>query len=73
MPEGTIIDIVIYLPGGVTSMMKGRVARAVRTAIGKVLGIPMTSLKNGMGVELIKKDTNYLHFIKAFLDRRQIE
>ena len=69
LPEGTIIDIVIYLPGGVTSMMKGRVVRSLRTAIGKALGTQIKSIKNGMGVELIKKDTNYLHFIKSFLDR----
>jgi hypothetical protein len=69
LPEGAIIDIVVYLPEGATSMMKGRVVRSLRTAIGKALGTQIKSIKNGMGVELIKKDTNYLHFIKSFLDR----
>lgn len=55
---GTILDIVIHLPDGTSAMLKGRVCRALKT--------PVVSLKNGMGIELIDKDTNYRRFMGTF-------
>lgn len=50
----TILDIVIELPGNKTSTLKGK---AIRT------------IKNGVGVEIIEKDSDYLHYYsKCLLD-----
>jgi len=43
----TILDIVIELPGNKTSKLKGKVVRTI---------------KNGVGVEVIEKDSGYLHY-----------
>ncbi len=63
----TMIDITIHLPDGSTAKLKGKVKRSMKTAIGKVTDMPIRSLKNGMGVELIVRDTAYLHFIRSLL------
>ena len=55
---GTIIDIVIHLPGGNSSKLKGTVRRALKTTV--------VSLKNGMGIELIEKDDFYIKFLDTF-------
>ncbi len=56
VPE-TIVNIEIHLPDGKLSRLKGRVRRSIRT--------PISTLKNGMGVELIEKDSNYINFVKT--------
>lgn len=57
-PPGTALDITIHLPDGATSILKGRVRRALKTTV--------VSLKNGMGVELIEKDYHYANFMLNF-------
>jgi hypothetical protein len=57
LPAGALIDIVINLPGNKTSRVKGVVRRSVKAKTSLV--------KNGMGVELIHRDANFLDFIKA--------
>jgi ribosomal protein S27E len=57
-PPETVLDIVIYLPDGAASRVKGRVRRALKT--------PVVSLKNGMGIELIEKDHAYSRFMLTF-------
>lgn len=64
-PPDTILDILIHLPNGSTSKLKGRVRRALKNLPGKVMGIPAKSLKNGMGVEIIENDDNYFEVIKS--------
>lgn len=54
----SIIDIELVMPDGQLSHLKGRVARATKT--------PLASFKNGMGIELIEKDTAYLNYLKNF-------
>jgi hypothetical protein len=54
---GTIVEIEIYLPGHKLSRLKGIVRRTVKTSLSLV--------KNGMGVELIERDQNYLDFVKS--------
>ena len=66
-PPDTILDIVIHLPNGSTSKLKGRVRRTLKSPIGKVIRTPVKSLKNGMGIEIIEKDDDYLEFIKSSL------
>lgn len=55
---GNIIDMEIYLPNGKICKVKGIVRRTIKT--------PLSTLKNGMGIELLEKDQNYLEFIKTF-------
>lgn len=43
----TILDIVIQFPGNKISKLKGKVVRTI---------------KNGVGVEIIEKDSGYLHY-----------
>ncbi len=63
----TILHIVIHLPDGSTSNVKGKVIRAWKTPTGRVMRAPIgSSKKNGMGIEIIEKDDNYVHFIKSF-------
>ena len=52
---GTELDIVIHLPNGTNAQLKGVVRRATKT--------PVVSVKNGMGIELISRDGNYLSFL----------
>ena len=69
LPPGTVMDVTVHLPGGLTSHLTVRVIRAWKTAMGRVIGSPVKAFKNGMGVEITKKDVNFLHFIRAILDR----
>lgn len=57
---GTIIDIELMMPDGTISVLKGIVRRTVKT--------PLT-IKNGMGVELIEKDSMFMNFIKSFHEK----
>ncbi|GAB4484029.1 MAG: hypothetical protein OHK006_07180 [Thermodesulfovibrionales bacterium] len=53
---GTELDLVIHLPNNTTSRMRGLVRRALKT-----IGV---MIKNGMGIELIRRDQNYINFLK---------
>ena len=66
-PPDTILAIVIHLPDGSTSKLKGRVRRALKTLTGELIGTRLKSFKNGMGVEIVEKDDNYIEFIKSSL------
>lgn len=69
LPPDTILDVTVHLPDGSTSQLTIRVIRAWRTTTGRVIGSPLKTFKNGMGVEITKKDANFLHFIRSLLDR----
>ncbi len=58
LTPGSVIDIEVYLPEGKASILKGIVRRTVKT--------PLNMGKNGMGVELIERDANYIEFLKNF-------
>lgn len=55
---GTELEIIVHLPNGENAFMKGTVMRAMKT--------PIVSLKNGMGIELTKRDASYIKFLKEF-------
>jgi len=61
----TAIDIELVMPDGKTSSLKGLVRRTIKT--------PMSTLKNGMGVELIEKDAAYINFLKSFTEEPDTE
>ena len=67
----TALDVKLHLPGGSTSQLTIRVIRSWRTVAGRVIGSPIKTFKNGMGVEITQKDINFLHFIRSILDRSQ--
>lgn len=58
-----MLNIIIHLPNGLISKVKGRVIWALRSHNGNVIGTSVKAFKNGMGVEIIKQDNNFLHFV----------
>jgi len=62
---GSIIDIELVMPDGKKSFLKAVVRRTIKT--------PMSSLKNGMGVELLEKDVAYINFVKSSLEETVTE
>lgn len=64
---GIELNLLIHLPDGSVSRLKAKVRRAWKTATGRVMGTPIREFKNGMGVEIMEKDANYLHFIRSLL------
>lgn len=64
----TVLNVTIHLPDGSVSNIRVKVVRAWRTAVGRVMGSPVRTAKNGMGVEVVERDANYLHFIRSLLN-----
>lgn len=60
LAPGSILDIVIYLPEKKTARVRGVVRRTIKTQ--------MDVVKNGMGIELIERDINYINFIKTYIE-----
>ena len=60
---GTAIDIELVMPDGNISLLKGVVKNVSKT--------PMPTLKNGMGVELIEKDSTYRNFLKSIGEEKE--
>jgi hypothetical protein len=53
----SVISIQLFLPSNRISYLKGIVRRTVRT--------PFSSMKNGMGIEIIEKDEEFAAFMKS--------
>jgi len=60
---GTLITMVLHLPGGLTATLKGKVARVLVAPD----GTSDISIRNGMGIEIIEKDYNYLRTVMSLL------
>ena len=58
----TPLDIELSLPDNVISLLKGVVRRTME---------PPVSTKNGIGVEIIEKDINYINYLKSFVGERK--
>ena len=54
---GTLVDIVIHLPGDSDVKLKGRVMSSFKT--------PVISIKNGMGIEILENDPQYTNFVRS--------
>lgn len=65
-PE-SVIDMMVYLPNGSVSRLKGMVKWSSRTPTGRVFGASgrARSARSGMGLELLEKDENYDLFIRS--------
>ena len=62
-----IIELIVHLPDGSTSKLTGKVKRATREPHSLILeraGIPS---KDGMAIQLIEKDANYLNFVESLV------
>jgi hypothetical protein len=66
-PPDTLLDIIIYLPNDLTSHLKGKVVRTSIETLRAVRGKARGYAEKGMGIEIIEKDSLYLHFIRSFL------
>lgn len=62
---GVVVDIELVLPDLRVSRLKGIVRRTIKT--------PVTTTKNGMGIELIEKDQNYIDFFNEFIKETGFE
>jgi len=60
---GSAVDIELVMPDNTVCRLKGVVKRTLKT--------PMSSMKNGMGIELTEKDRAYLNFIESFNDEKE--
>jgi hypothetical protein len=55
---GSIVDIELIMPDNRISLLKGVVKRTIKT--------PITSSRNGMGVELLEKDSIFMDYVQSF-------
>jgi hypothetical protein len=61
---GTLLEIVIHFRNDLTSRLKGKVVRASKNPPWGVNGTAGGYRVKGMGIEIIEKDSLYLHFIR---------
>jgi hypothetical protein len=61
--EHTVMNMIVHLPNGAIAKLKGVTRRAVRN--------PINNQKNGMGIEIIEKDSHYLDFINSIVSRHE--
>jgi len=66
-PPDILLDIIIYLPNDLTSHLKGKVVRTSNETLWAVSGNARGYAEKGIGIEIIEKDSLYLHFIRSFL------
>lgn len=57
-PE-TLLELTLHLPGNTVSKLKGRVRWAAK--MGQISG------RNGMGIEIVETDENFVNFINNLL------
>jgi len=66
----TFLDIIIHFPNDLTSRLKGKVVRVSKNALWEASETAKGYDGNGMGIEIIEKDSLYLHFIRSFLSHK---
>jgi hypothetical protein len=59
----TVISLIVYFPNGSTSKLKGITKHAVRNLAHNQI--------NGMGIEIIEKDSNYFDFINSIVSQHE--
>jgi Tfp pilus assembly protein PilZ len=60
---GSTVDIELVMPDNTICRLKGVVKRTVKT--------PVSSMKNGMGIELTEKDAAYLNLMESFDEEKE--
>jgi hypothetical protein len=58
----SVVDILLYLPNGLTSKLRGKIRRILQKSL---CGKSTITSKHGMGVEIIEQDFNYSRFITS--------
>lgn len=69
-PE-TIMEITIHFPNDLTSLLKGKVVRVSRSYLYGVRETYKVEGQNGIGIEIVEKDSLYLHFIRSFITHEE--
>ena len=59
----TEINLIVHFSNGSTAKLKGITRQALRK--------PSYTQKNGMGIEIIEKDSNYFDFINSIVSLRE--
>jgi hypothetical protein len=67
----TLLDIIIHFPNDLTSRLKGKVVRVSENALWGASKPARGYSENGIGIEIIEKDSLYLHFIRSFLSHKE--
>ena len=60
---GTVVEIEVMMPDNTISRLKGVVRRTIKT--------PLTSMKNGMGIELTESDAGYNRFVHSVISEKE--
>jgi hypothetical protein len=60
-PIGTVIDIEIFMPDNINSLLKGIVKRKIE--------MPESHRKYGLGIELMEKDMVFRHFLRSLKEQ----
>ncbi len=63
----TVVDITIRIDDNTTSIIKGKVIRSARNQKNILPDLPPFNSKNGMGIEVLERDVNYLHLIRGLI------
>ena len=67
----TFLDIIIHFPNDLTSRLKGKVVRVSKNALCGASETARGCGENGIGIEIIEKDSLYLHFLRSFLSHKE--
>ena len=63
----TVISIIVHLPDGSTSKLTGRVRRVSMMYDSSVMDKSLMSLEEGMGIEIVKRDSHYIKFFMSLI------
>ena len=69
LDSNSVVDILIYLPNGATSKLRGRIRRILQESFS---GQDTATSKWGMGVEIMEKDLNYSRFITSMYNQHTL-
>jgi hypothetical protein len=67
LAPGTVISMIVHLPDGPASKLTGRVRRVSRMSDSTVIDKSVMSLEEGMGIEIMKRDSHYIKFFMSLL------
>lgn len=63
----SVISIIVYLPDGSVSKVKGTVRQVIKTCNDTVMAAPQQTFKGGMGIEITERDPCYINFFLSLL------
>ena len=67
LAPNSVIFIIVYLPDGSVSKLRGRVRRVLNGSDGTVRKSSELVFKSGMGIEILEKDYHYIKFFMSLL------